>query len=117
MSSSRSRDPGDQHIQVDQWQVGFRVGRKKIPLGAVVVDDAHACLTTASEQFSIRITDQSIRDDLLSLFQDDLKAQSASGLLDKPAIRRQSWPCRIGHGSRNRMTCWPFCTPTAKVQN
>jgi len=60
----------------------FGVGRKKIPLGVVVVDDAHACLTTASEQFSIRITDESIRDELLSLFKDDLKAQSASGLLD-----------------------------------
>ena len=58
------------------------VGTRKIPLGTVVVDDAHACLTTATEQFSIRITEESLYDQLLSLFEDDLKGQSASGLLD-----------------------------------
>jgi hypothetical protein len=58
------------------------VGTRGIPLGTVVVDDAHACLTTATEQFSIRITEESLYDQLLSLFEDDLKGQSASGLLD-----------------------------------
>jgi hypothetical protein len=61
----------------------FGVGTRKIPLGAIVVDDAHACLTTASEQFSLRIDSNSaVYDQLLNLFEDDLKVQSASGFLD-----------------------------------
>src|SRR5262249_15523303 len=47
------------------------VGIRKIPLGTVVADDAHACLATATEQFSIRITEESLYDQLLSLFEDD----------------------------------------------
>jgi hypothetical protein len=35
------------------------VGSRKIALSAIVVDDAHACLTTASEQFSLRIGGES----------------------------------------------------------
>ena len=61
----------------------FGVGNRKIPLGAIVVDDAHACLTTASEQFSLRVDSKSAAyDQLLHLFEADLKAQSASGFLD-----------------------------------
>ena len=83
------------------------VGTRKIPLGTVVVDDAHACLTTATEQFSIRITEESLYDQLLSLFEDDLKGQSASGLLDIKARDPQAVmavPC----GSRTSMG---FCCP------
>ena len=32
----------------------FGVGERKIPLGAVVIDDAHACLSTASDQFTLK---------------------------------------------------------------
>src|SRR5690606_18689132 len=61
----------------------FGVGSKKIPIGAIVVDDAHACLLTASEQFKIKVDSNSdVYKSLLSIFEDDLKAQSASGLLD-----------------------------------
>jgi hypothetical protein len=35
------------------------VGSRKIALSAIVIDDAHACLTTASEQFSLRIGGES----------------------------------------------------------
>ena len=83
------------------------VGTRGIPLGTVVVDDAHACLTTATEQFSIRITEESLYDQLLSLFEDDLKGQSASGLLDIKARDPQAVmavPC----GSRTSMG---FCCP------
>jgi len=64
----------------------FGVGSRRIPLGAIVVDDAHACLTTASEQFALRIeSGTAIYEQLLVLFEDDLKAQSGSGLLDVKA--------------------------------
>ena len=64
----------------------FGVGSRRIPLGAIVVDDAHACLTTASEQFALRIESGTpIYDQLLALFEDDLKAQSGSSLLDVKA--------------------------------
>lgn len=61
----------------------FGVGTRRIPLGAIVVDDAHACLTTASEQFALRIDGTSpVYDRLFNLFEDDLKAQSGSSFLD-----------------------------------
>jgi hypothetical protein len=66
----------------------FGVGAqgKKIPIGAVVVDDAHACLSTASDQFTLKIRHGGdVYGKLLALFHDDLKHQSISGLLDVKA--------------------------------
>lgn len=61
----------------------FGVGENKIPLGCVVIDDAHACLSAVQEQFSIRASSGSeVYDRLLELFEEDLKAQSPTGLLD-----------------------------------
>lgn len=64
----------------------FGVGESKIPLGALVVDDAHACLSVVSEQFAIHVdADSEIYDGLLNFFEQDLAAQSSSGLLDLKA--------------------------------
>lgn len=61
----------------------FGVGENKIPIGCVVIDDAHACLSVVQEQFSIRASAGSeVYDNLLELFEEDLKAQSPTGLLD-----------------------------------
>lgn len=64
----------------------FGVGERRIPIGAIVVDDAHACLSTASDQFTIRSTaGKPVYDSLLELFGEDLKAQSPSMFLDVKA--------------------------------
>lgn len=64
----------------------FGVGERKIPIGCVVIDDAHACLAVVNEQFSIKSNIGSpIYDGLLALFEEDLKAQSPAGLLDVKA--------------------------------
>ena len=64
----------------------FGVGEKRIPIGCIVVDDAHACLGVVNEQFSIKSRVGSpVYDGLLALFEEDLKAQSPAGLLDVKA--------------------------------
>jgi len=61
----------------------FGVGEKKIPIGSIIIDDAHACLGVVHDQFSIKANVGSkVYDGLLSIFEDDLKAQSPTGLLD-----------------------------------
>ena len=61
----------------------FGVGEKKIPIGCIVIDDAHACLGVVHEQFSIKaIVGSAVYDGLLAIFEEDLKAQSPTGLLD-----------------------------------
>ncbi|HDR9039811.1 TPA: hypothetical protein QDA96_000433 [Burkholderia vietnamiensis] len=61
----------------------FGVGEKKIPIGSIVVDDAHACLSVVHDQFCIKSkAGNPIYDGLLSMFEADLKAQSPSNLLD-----------------------------------
>ena len=64
----------------------FGVGEKKIPIGCIVIDDAHACLGVVNDQFSIKSKAGSpVYDALLTLFEEDLKAQSPAGLLDVKA--------------------------------
>lgn len=64
----------------------FGVGEKKIPIGCIVIDDAHACLGVVHEQFSIKSTAGSaVYDGLLAIFEKELKAQSPTGLLDVKA--------------------------------
>ncbi len=61
----------------------FGVGNTKIPIGCIVIDDAHACLAVVNEQFSIKSSSGSVvYDGLLELFKDDLKQQSPTRLLD-----------------------------------
>lgn len=60
----------------------FGVGGEgtKIHIGSLVVDDAHACLTTVEEQFTLTIEGTTaVYEELLNLFYDDLHEQSESG--------------------------------------
>lgn len=60
----------------------FGLRNKKIPIGAVVIDDAHACLSVVEEQFSIVSGSKTnVYKDLLKLFASDLKRQSKSAYL------------------------------------
>jgi hypothetical protein len=64
----------------------FGVGEKKIPIGSIVVDDAHACLNVVNDQFAINAkADSPVYSALLALFDEDLKAQSASAFMDVEA--------------------------------
>lgn len=66
----------------------FGVGTQgvRIPIGALIVDDAHACLATVGDQFSIKLTsDHPIYKGLLAMFHDELAQQSRAGLLDLEA--------------------------------
>ncbi|MGE8211494.1 MAG: DEAD/DEAH box helicase [Stenotrophomonas rhizophila] len=81
----------------------FGVGEKKIPIGSVVIDDAHACLSVVNEQFRISAKSGSaVYDKLLSLFEEDLKVQAPSDLLElkdhDPAVVMQvpywSWQAK-----------------------
>ena len=61
----------------------FGVGEVRIPINAVVIDDAHACLTTVAEQFKLRIPcGHDVFVGLLTLFKEDLRYQSPTGLLE-----------------------------------
>lgn len=54
-----------------------------LPIGTLLVDDAHACLTTAEQQFTLRIEDtHPTYGVLLDLFRADLERQSSTGILD-----------------------------------
>lgn len=93
--TENERDPdflaGRSILVVNVWKLingrsVFGVGERKIPIGAIVVDDAHACLSTASDQFTIKsISGSQVYDGLLELFADDLKQQSPSTFLDVKA--------------------------------
>jgi hypothetical protein len=66
----------------------FGVGDEgiKIPIGSLVVDDAHACLATAEEQFTVTAdAGTPVYDGLLGLFRQDLEAQSSTKILDVEA--------------------------------
>lgn len=57
--------------------------RTPVPIGAIVVDDAHACLTTAEEQFALRVpANHAAYGPLVDLFADDLERQSKPTLLE-----------------------------------
>lgn len=64
----------------------FGVGQNKIPIGCIVVDDAHACLGVVHDQFSIKAgAGTLVYDGLFNLFENDLDHQSPTGLLDLKA--------------------------------
>lgn len=63
----------------------FKLGNKSINVGTVVLDDAHACLDSIRDAFSVRISRQKqsqLYADIFHLFEDDLKLQGAGTLLD-----------------------------------
>ena len=56
----------------------FGVGAGSIPVGAVVIDDSHACIDEIREAFAIKLPrDHAGYMSLLQLFQDDLRRQGA----------------------------------------
>lgn len=58
----------------------------KIPIGAILVDDAHACLATTEAQFTLSVNaSEKLFEELLSLFRDDLREQSDTKLLELEA--------------------------------
>ena len=61
----------------------FGVGSSKIPIGSLVLDDAHACLATAEEQFTLNLgASHQAYKKLFKLFRSDLEAQSSTTLMD-----------------------------------
>jgi hypothetical protein len=60
-----------------------RAARPALPIGAVVIDDAHAAIATTRQQLSLTIERKNdAYQRLLELFRDDLKTQSAEAVLD-----------------------------------
>jgi replicative superfamily II helicase len=60
----------------------FGVGDTRIPIGTIIIDDAHACVATIQEQFRITIKNTNpIFTELLSLFRNDLYHQNPARLL------------------------------------
>jgi hypothetical protein len=71
----------------------FGVGKEgtKIPIGAIVIDDAHACLATVADQFSFKLSaGHAVYDGLFAIFRDELERQSPVGVLDLEAEDPQS---------------------------
>lgn len=61
----------------------FGVGDVRIPVGAVVIDDAHACLSVVADQFEITLpAAHPAYAELLALFEQDLRQQSELGLIE-----------------------------------
>ena len=63
----------------------FGVGAEgaKLPIGSLVIDDAHACLSSIADQFALRIPrEDDLYDELLELFREDLAKHSHTNLLD-----------------------------------
>lgn len=57
----------------------FGVNHKKIDIGSIIFDDAHACLNTINEQFSIKIPSNSdCYSGLFNLFSESIRQQSAA---------------------------------------
>jgi hypothetical protein len=60
----------------------FGVGTQRIPIGAVVIDDAHACLATIADQFRITLPNtHAVYGWALQTFGDALKRQNSFGHL------------------------------------
>ena len=57
---------------------------RKINIGSIIIDDAHACLGTTEGQFTLvlRKDENAAYNDLFKLFRDELERQSGTGLLD-----------------------------------
>lgn len=108
----------------------FGVGERKIPVGCIVIDDAHACLSTVNEQFCIKSkSGKATYDGLLALFEEDLKGQSPATLLDVKAQdpnavmtvpywawqQQQDRVLELLHGQRNSKELewnWPLLSET-----
>lgn len=59
------------------------IGRQPLPVRSIVVDDAHAALLLTEERTYLRISsDHAAYDELLTLFEEDLREQSLNALSD-----------------------------------
>src|SRR5690625_650029 len=64
----------------------FGIENIKISIGSIIIDDAHACLDIAENQFSIKIPyNTNVYNDLLNLFKESIKQQSEVGLIELEA--------------------------------
>ncbi len=85
----------------------FGVGGQgpQIPIGSLILDDVHACLATAEQQFTLDLEATSpVYDELFELFRSDLESQSTSKVLE------------IEQHERNRLMLVPFWAWLDKVQ-
>jgi hypothetical protein len=72
-----------------------RPSRPRAPIGAVVIDDAHAAIATTRKQLALSISsDNAVFHQLLDLFAEDLKTQSTDAYMDVRDGRRGS-PARV----------------------
>lgn len=72
-----------------------RASRARAPIGAVVIDDAHAALATTRTQLSLSLPRENPAfGALFDLFADDLKTQSADSVMDVRDDRRGA-PVRV----------------------
>lgn len=59
-----------------------------VPIGTVVIDDAHACVAQAEDSFRLSVpADDPVYDQVLALFRDDIAEQSPAGILDLESRR------------------------------
>ena len=81
---------GDAVLVINVWKLfngksmfGVGQGNTKVRIGSVIIDDAHACLSTVGDQFRIKIpAAHPTYAPMLDLFADDLEQQSDQLLLD-----------------------------------
>jgi hypothetical protein len=60
-----------------------RPSRPPVPIGSVVIDDAHAAIATTRERLSVSVpTEHPAYDEMLELFKEELEQQSPNELLD-----------------------------------
>lgn len=94
-TTAEPRDPGflagEAILVTNIWTLfngrsKFGVGEKKIDVGTLLIDDAHACLQTAEDAFSLRVPrNEEAYSSLLALFSDSLSQQSPVAVLDLKA--------------------------------
>jgi len=61
----------------------FGINERKIDIGSIIIDDAHACLDTVESQFTLTIpSDDDLYKKLLELFMPSIKEQSESKALE-----------------------------------
>ena len=61
----------------------FGVSRKEKPIGSIIIDDVHACLSKTDEQFTIKLPNSNeIYNSLLNIFENTMKQQSTNNFLE-----------------------------------
>ena len=64
----------------------FGVGASKINIGTVVIDDAHACVSTITDQFRVVLSNtEDAYKKIFQILSEDLKSHNAAGFLDVEA--------------------------------